>query len=353
MAGNDSIQILRGTSESIISSDETLLDGQLLYDKTNNKLYIGNGEQPVNSATQIGGMNGLSIYRSNQTTRTTSSTYIYTNTIDVPDDRELQVGDLIIANSTYSYLYRVTNTANTAAVNVTYLQSLRGASGSSGTGSDGKGIFYSNAAAVDGTVQISRSTLNQPSGFVAGVGDIILANSRLFYINTSSGTTSSGVLGVNMIANLIGERGPSGNSVSLQKSFNAVKFYVTASWRADSNFSGSAYFNFNTTTNSVVSGSINAYNIVPIMSNMMGNSIFNENDQEVYSISSINIPATGIMHNPTGYYIITHIRVNTSKNTIDFYGVNSNGDEYTYSYASAGSTGSIMINAYYATDPGA
>ena len=120
MAGNDSIQILRGTSESIDASDETLLDGQLLYDKTNNKLYIGNGEQPVNSATQIGGMEGLSIYRSNQSARTTSSTYIYTNSIEVPDDRELQVGDLIIANSTYSYLYRVTNTANTAAVNVTY-----------------------------------------------------------------------------------------------------------------------------------------------------------------------------------------------------------------------------------------
>ena len=357
MAGNDSIQILRGTSESINSSDETLLDGQLLYDKTNNKLYIGNGEQPVNSATQIGGMNGLSIYRSNQTTRTTSSTYIYTNTIDVPDDRELQVGDLIIANSTYSYLYRVTNTANTAAVNVTYLQSLRGASGSSGTGSDGKGIFYSNAAAVDGTVQISRSTLNQPSGFVAGVGDIILANSRLFYINTSSGTASSGVLGVNMVANLIGERGPSGNSVSLQESFNAVKFYVTASWNPGTNLSGRAYFTFNTTLdatdNYASDGTINAYNIVPIMSNMMGNRIITENNQEADNISSMNIPATGIMHSNTGYYIITHIRANTSKKTIDFYGVNSSGGEYTYSYSSAGGVDAIAINAHYAVDPGA
>lgn len=211
MAGNDSIQILRGTASNIAASTETLLDGQLLYDKTNNKLFIGNGEQPVNSATQIGGMEGLSIYRSNQILMTTASSSINKNTIAVPDGRTIQNGDLIIANSTYSYLYTVIdNRPNYANVEVDYLQSLRGASGSSGTGSDGKGVFYSNVAAVDGTVQIRRSTLNQPSGFTAGVGDIILANSRLFYINASSGTGSASVFGVNMIANLIGATGATG-----------------------------------------------------------------------------------------------------------------------------------------------
>lgn len=58
MAGNNSIQILRGTSSQISSSNETLLDGQLLYDKTNNRLYIGNGEESVRSATLVGGMTG-------------------------------------------------------------------------------------------------------------------------------------------------------------------------------------------------------------------------------------------------------------------------------------------------------
>ena len=233
MAGNDSIQILRGTASNIAASTETLLDGQLLYDKTNNKLFIGNGEQPVNSATQIGGMEGLSIYRSNQILMTTASSYINKNTIAVPDGRTIQNGDLIIANSTYSYLYTVIdNRPNYASVKVDYLQSLRGASGSSGTGSDGKGVFYSNVAAVDGTVQIRRSTLNQPSGFTAGVGDIILANSRLFYINASSGTGSASVFGVNMIANLIGATGTTPNisvSASVSNTTGTPSVQVTKS----------------------------------------------------------------------------------------------------------------------------
>lgn len=210
MAGNDSIQILRGTSESIDASDETLLDGQLLYDKTNNKLYIGNGEQPVNSATQIGGMNGLSMYRSNQTTRTTSSTYIYTNTIDVPDDRELQVGDLIIANSTYSYLYRVTNTANTAAVNVTYLQSLRGATGSRGaTGTTPNISVSASVSNTTGTPSVTVTeggTTAAPSfafafsglkgadganGSDADVPSIYLHNIKLICIGDSNSATFS------------------------------------------------------------------------------------------------------------------------------------------------------------------
>ena len=58
MAGNNLIQILRGSASDISSSNQNLLDGQLLYDKTNNRLYIGNGSQPVNDATLIGGMTG-------------------------------------------------------------------------------------------------------------------------------------------------------------------------------------------------------------------------------------------------------------------------------------------------------
>ena len=361
MAGNDSIQILRGTASNIAASNETLLDGQLLYDKTNNKLFIGNGEQPVNSATQIGGMEGLSIYRSNQILMTTASSYINKNTIAVPDGRTIQNGDLIIANSTYSYLYTVIdNRPNYANVEVDYLQSLRGASGSSGTGSDGKGVFYSNVAAVDGTVQIRRSTLNQPSGFTAGVGDIILANSRLFYINASSGTGSASIFGVNMIANLIGDRGATGSSVSLQKSFNAVKFYVTTTWNTGvgaNTLSGRVYFNFNTTIDAIneyaSDGIISEDNIVPIMNTMMGNSIADEENNSVSNISSINIPATGTMLNGDNRYTITHIRANTSNNTIAFYGENSTGDEYTYSYSGPGDTGSPIIKAWYAIDPGA
>ena len=58
MAGRNAIQILRGTSSQISSSNETLLDGQLLYNKTTNQLFIGNGDQAVNNATMIMGATG-------------------------------------------------------------------------------------------------------------------------------------------------------------------------------------------------------------------------------------------------------------------------------------------------------
>ena len=43
---NQSIQILRGTKQSLINKSKEifLLDGQLLYDKTDNYLRVGNGE---------------------------------------------------------------------------------------------------------------------------------------------------------------------------------------------------------------------------------------------------------------------------------------------------------------------
>ena len=48
MAGNNSLQMLRGTSSAISASTATLLAGQPLYDMTNNLLYVGDG-----STTQI------------------------------------------------------------------------------------------------------------------------------------------------------------------------------------------------------------------------------------------------------------------------------------------------------------
>ena len=48
MAGNNSLQMLRGSSSAISASTATLLAGQPLYDMTNNLLYVGDG-----STTQI------------------------------------------------------------------------------------------------------------------------------------------------------------------------------------------------------------------------------------------------------------------------------------------------------------
>lgn len=76
------------------------------------------------------GEEGLGIFRSSAST-TSATTSISISTITVPAGRSLKVGDLIIADATYSYLYRVT-AVNDTTVTVTYLQSLRGATGSRG-----------------------------------------------------------------------------------------------------------------------------------------------------------------------------------------------------------------------------
>lgn len=76
-------------------------------------------------------LEGLGIFRSSTST-STGTTSITISTITVPTGRSLKVGDLIIANATYSYLYRVTAVGSTT-VTVTYLTSLRGATGSSGS----------------------------------------------------------------------------------------------------------------------------------------------------------------------------------------------------------------------------
>ena len=55
MANNQSLQILRGTRSAINSQTTKLLDGQLLYDKTNNQLFIGDTSA---SSFDLASMNG-------------------------------------------------------------------------------------------------------------------------------------------------------------------------------------------------------------------------------------------------------------------------------------------------------
>lgn len=58
MAGNNSIQFLRGTSSAISSSTEIALDGQPVYDKTNNRLYIGDGTTQIRNLDPVLGTTG-------------------------------------------------------------------------------------------------------------------------------------------------------------------------------------------------------------------------------------------------------------------------------------------------------
>lgn len=75
-------------------------------------------------------LEGLGIFRTSTST-STSTTSISKSTITVPLGRVLKVGDLVIGNTTYSYLYRITSVESTT-VSVTYLQTLRGATGATG-----------------------------------------------------------------------------------------------------------------------------------------------------------------------------------------------------------------------------
>lgn len=125
------------------------------------------------------GAEGLSIYRSSTST-STSTTSITLSTITVPDGRTVKIGDLIIANSTYSYLYRVTAVGSTSAT-VTYLCSLRGATGTTGTA--GIGVYYSTVVGLTTTAYITLSTLT-PSTSMVREGELIVTSGGLLFQGT-------------------------------------------------------------------------------------------------------------------------------------------------------------------------
>ena len=101
-----------------------------LTDGTTTTFNVKNGSKGSTGATGAKGAEGLGIFRSSASTGT-GTTSITKSTITIPTGRSIKVGDLIIANSTYSYLYRVT-AVNSSTVTVTYLTSLRGATGATG-----------------------------------------------------------------------------------------------------------------------------------------------------------------------------------------------------------------------------
>lgn len=53
MAGNNSIQFLRGTSSQRASCTETSLAGQPVYETDTNRLYVGDGETNINDLTAV------------------------------------------------------------------------------------------------------------------------------------------------------------------------------------------------------------------------------------------------------------------------------------------------------------
>ena len=182
-------------------------------DSEGNLSWTNNGglpnPDPVNIKGQDGeGEEGLGIFRSSAST-TSATTSISISTITVPAGRSLKVGDLIIADATYSYLYRVT-AVNDTTVTVTYLQSLRGATGSRGaTGTTPNISVSASVSNTTGTPSVTVTeggTIAAPSfafafsglkgadganGSDADVPSIHLHNIKLICIGDSNSATFS------------------------------------------------------------------------------------------------------------------------------------------------------------------
>ena len=64
-----------------------------------------------------------------------------------------------------------------------------GSNGSNGT--NGLDVFYSSATATSSTTSITTTTLTIPTGHSVNIGDLIIANSLLFYVSAINGTTAT------------------------------------------------------------------------------------------------------------------------------------------------------------------
>lgn len=199
----------RATAAEWENANYVLDESEIGYDTTNKIIKIGDGVTAWNDL-ETWGKEGLGIFRSTTSTSTsTGTTSISISTITVPEGRSLKVGDLIIANSTYSYLYRVT-AVNASTVTVTYLQSLRGATGSRGaTGTTPNISVSASVSNTTGTPSVTVTeggTTAAPSfafafsglkgadganGSDADVPSIYLHNIKLICIGDSNSATFS------------------------------------------------------------------------------------------------------------------------------------------------------------------
>lgn len=197
----------RATAAEWENANYVLDESEIGYDTTNKIIKIGDGVTAWNDL-ETWGKEGLGIFRSTTST-STGTTSISISTITVPEGRSLKVGDLIIANSTYSYLYRVT-AVNASTVTVTYLQSLRGATGSRGaTGTTPNISVSASVSNTTGTPSVTVTeggTTAAPSfafafsglkgadganGSDADVPSIYLHNIKLICIGDSNSATFS------------------------------------------------------------------------------------------------------------------------------------------------------------------
>lgn len=125
---------ITGNPQEVVSTTYTIgTDGTItVYSnvQTNIAVYVYDGRAL--------GLEGLSIYRSSTATNQ-NTTSIDIDSLYIPAGRKVKEGDLIVANTTYSYMYRVTAVSGDyTTATVTYMLSMRGATGAIGpTGATG------------------------------------------------------------------------------------------------------------------------------------------------------------------------------------------------------------------------
>lgn len=136
------------------------------------------GERGEKGDTGAQGLEGLGIFRSSSAT-TLTTTSIALSTITIPTGRSVKVGDLIIANNTYSYLYQVTAVSSTTAT-VSYKATLRGATGAAGSDA--------SVEIVQELGQSSTAVMSQKavSDFHNYIGSIDATNSNILLEDSST-----------------------------------------------------------------------------------------------------------------------------------------------------------------------
>ena len=188
--GKDGIDGKRGTQISTLQGTTTLpsaynfMLGDLLLVLQTSNLYQVTGTEDNRSWSNIGNLKGFSIWQSSAET-STSTTSIAISSIRIPTNSTLKVGDTIIANSTYSYMYTIT-AINDTTVTVSYKTSLRGATGAKGD--KGETGNYTKSSLITISTSAVSLTMEQCVYYQ-------LTNNNISAIELSLGTVESGTVG--------------------------------------------------------------------------------------------------------------------------------------------------------------
>ena len=202
--GKDGKDGRRGLQISVIDSSSTMpsqydfLIGDLLVTLDNYNLYEVRGTEDNKIWGLAGNLRGTYILYSTQET-TPNTTSITTSTISTPANTPIKIGDTIIANSVYGYMYTVTG-INPNSVEVVYKTSLRGPQGEKGDKGD-TGSYIKSSIITNGS-QTVNITMQQHIYYQ-------LTHTNIASITLGLGSVASGTVGEFMCQFTIG----SGHSI--------------------------------------------------------------------------------------------------------------------------------------------